>query len=576
MAENASEPRDRRLGRYELVSHLATGGMGDVHLARMAGPAGFQRWVVVKVLLPELAPSARYRDMFLAEARLAARLAHPNVCEVLDLGEEGGTYYIVMPYLDGVPLAAVMKRPVDADAAWYRRLVVGVIAQACEGLHHAHQLAHDDGASLGVVHRDVSPSNVMVLRDGVVKVLDFGIAKSRASEQVTEKDVIKGKPAYMAPEQLAGGSIDRRADVFCVGILLWEALAQRPLFQRASSIMSARAVLEDEAPGLAADGVSPALAAVVAKALAKEPYRRQATADALRAELVAAFASDGEAVMTAAEIAAAVTGHWADRLRPPPGASPGATAGTAPSSAVSGEAATLAVTPRTVSARRGAGTEAAGSQAATMEVARGGEDARTTVTARRVGVRAVVLAGVVAAAAGGIAVYALGSRGSRGDAGTGVGTDAAAVARIDVSGMDAGGASGGVDAGDLGAGREVDARAGGGSTGSANAGSATAGGSATGAGSTTGAGSATAAGNAGGGSTGGGRHVKPTGLLSIDSTPWATIYVDGKRLGITPLIDRPVKAGAHTVRAVTEDGRAQERQVVIEPGAKQTPIRLHW
>ena len=456
--------------------------MGDVHLARLAGPAGFQRWVVVKVLLPELAPSPRYRDMFFAEARLAARLAHPNVCEVLDLGEERGTYYIVMPYLDGVPLAALMERPAGVDPAWYLRLITGVIAQACEGLHHAHQLAGDDGTPLGVVHRDVSPSNVMVLRDGVAKVLDFGIAKSRAGAEVTEKDIIKGKPAYMAPEQLAGGAIDRRADLFCVGILLWEALAQRSLFQRASSILSARAVLEEAPPPDGLGGAPPALAALVMKALAKEPFKRPASAEELRRELVAAMA-DGGGVMNTSEIAEAIRTHWGDRLRPAP----------APASSPS-QAETVARTTRRARSRPwlAIGVVAAGvTTAAVMLMWPAEEPLRPKAPAPPLVATPRELPPAPPPAA--------------------EPPPPLAVAPAEPPHERA-------------------------------------------------------------------RHRKPaagSGKLSVDSTPWATIYVDGKRLGITPLIDRPLAAGKHQLRAVAENGREQSMEIEIRAGAAQ-PIRLSW
>jgi serine/threonine-protein kinase len=482
--------------------------MGDVHLARLAGPAGFQRWVVVKVLLPELAPSARYRDMFLAEARLAARLSHPNVCEVLDLGEEGGTYYIVMPYLDGVPLAALMQRPPEVDDIWYRRLVTGVLAQACAGLHHAHELAGDDGASLGVVHRDVSPSNVMVLRDGVVKVVDFGIAKSRASEQVTEKDVIKGKPAYMAPEQLAGGAIDRRADVFCLGILLWEALAQRKLFERASSITSARAVLEEEAPRLEEDGLPARLAEVVARALEKQPYKRQATAEQLRKELVIAMVEAG-GVMPEGEIRAAIAEHWSERLRPPP-------------AGVDADGPTVESLAPTVKAKLGA---VPASQVATdvREAAAAGTPLVAWVLAIALSLGVVTWAVV-------LVVRDLGEpevRRPHAALPTAAPPDArgadAAPPPPDASPPTPPDAAPSPDVRDH-----------------------------------------------------GGAKKPQKGSLSVDSSPWATIYVDGKKLGITPLIGKSITAGKHRLRAVTEDGRVQERDIVIEAGASPTPIRLHW
>jgi serine/threonine-protein kinase len=494
-------PQPRSLGRYELVAHLATGGMGDVHLARMAGPAGFERWVVVKVLLPELAPSARFRDMFFHEARLAARLSHPNVCEVLDLGEDAGTYYIVMPYLDGIPFAALMDRPAALSASSHRRAVAGVIAQACDGLHHAHQMTDADGTPLGVVHRDVSPSNVMVLRDGVVKVLDFGIAKSRTSTTVTERDVIKGKPAYMSPEQLAEGAVDRRADIFCAGILLYEAVTGRRLYARDGAIATARAVLEDPVP-TAADlpDVPAPLADVIARALAKQPYQRFATAEQLKRELVGAMSADG-GPMDPAELADLVTTHWSDALRPPP---------------------SIDVRPAAPSVTQTA------SQAVTFAI----EPKRETTRWWALG----VLASAMVAAA--IAVAWIASRDpdpvvlpAAPLTGSSTGSVAAPVEVppvVDPAIGSGAGASEPID-------RPRDRRSR----------------------------DRTVV-----------RDERP-GFVSIDSDPWATIYIDGQRIGVTPVIGREVKSGKRQIRAVLEDGRDKRVTVDVTPGS-QNPVRLRW
>ena len=206
------------IGRYQVIAPLATGGMGELFVARRAGAGGFARLVVLKRLRVELGATAGYRAMFFDEARLAARLTHPNVCEVTDLEDVGDEHYLVMPYLEGVALNAVVgagagATPADAAEA---RIVAGLLVQACDGLDHAHELTDDAGAPLGVVHRDVSPGNVFVTADGVVKLLDFGVAKANDASTTTDQGVVKGKLAYMAPEQLAGGAIDRRADLFAL------------------------------------------------------------------------------------------------------------------------------------------------------------------------------------------------------------------------------------------------------------------------------------------------------------------------------------------------------------------------
>ncbi|MBZ0238972.1 MAG: serine/threonine protein kinase, partial [Deltaproteobacteria bacterium] len=254
------------IGRYEVVAPLATGGMGELFLARRSGAEGFARLVVLKRLRPELGATATYRDMFFDEARLAARLTHPNVCEVYDLEEHGDHHFLAMPYLEGVPATALLSPPSPLSVE-HVRLVAGILVQVCDGLHHAHELCGDDGAPLGVVHRDVSPGNVFVTTDGVVKLLDFGVAKVRGAKAVTEQGVVKGKLAYMAPEQLADGFVDRRADIFCVGILGWEGLTGRPLFAKASASLTAAAVLDGDIPRLGAAVAGAGDGAVVPEAL---------------------------------------------------------------------------------------------------------------------------------------------------------------------------------------------------------------------------------------------------------------------------------------------------------------------
>src|SRR5512139_3456388 len=166
----------RKFGKYTLVAKLAEGGMAEIFLARLGGVAGFEKLVCIKRILPSYAQDEEFVSMFLGEAKIAARISHPNVCQVFELGVLEGQYYIAMEYLEGVPVSAFRRRDrylVPPDP----RLVVGIALQACEGLHHAHQLKGPDGQFLGVVHRDISPQNLFITADGIVKVLDFGIAK---------------------------------------------------------------------------------------------------------------------------------------------------------------------------------------------------------------------------------------------------------------------------------------------------------------------------------------------------------------------------------------------------------------
>ena len=302
------------MGRYELIGLLATGGMAEIHLARLAGEAGFEKIVVVKRLLPELVASKALVGMFLDEGKLVARFDHPNICEVHELGREGAEYFLVMPYLDGVAATELIAQPRDPDRVAQLRVATGVIAQACVGLHHAHELRDADGTPVGLVHRDVSPSNLFVTTKGVAKVLDFGIAKVRGATE-TEVGTVKGKTQYMAPEQLLGDALDRRADVFALGIVLYELATHQRLFKRASDYLAARAILEEPIPR--ADEADPAiphaLADVIAKALSRAPAERFATAHELAAALDAAMQPHG-GVATAPQIAQALAEHHAEEL----------------------------------------------------------------------------------------------------------------------------------------------------------------------------------------------------------------------------------------------------------------------
>jgi len=274
------EAAPARLGRYELVARLATGGMGEIFLARLEGAAGFEKLFVVKRILPHLAGDARFRSMLIAEARIASVMSHANLCQVYELGETDGQLYIVMEYLEGVTALPLLHRRSKEHRPLALGFVAGVIQQAIDGLHYAHELKDRSGAYLGVVHRDVTPSNIFLTEAGLVKILDFGIAKVKDASPQTESGAVKGKYAYMAPEQLRGQAVDRRADVFALGIVLFEMLALRRLFQRKTDYLTFRAVMEQPVPDVRryrAD-CPPALALAVARALDRDPANRFATA----------------------------------------------------------------------------------------------------------------------------------------------------------------------------------------------------------------------------------------------------------------------------------------------------------
>jgi eukaryotic-like serine/threonine-protein kinase len=210
-----------QLGRYELLTPIAQGGMAAVWAARQSGSHGFQKTVALKTMLPALSDSAQFEQMFLAESRNAMRVHHPNVVEILDLGEEDGLVYLVMEWVDGESLSTLIKASEKRGAALPLRLGIHVCLRACLGLHAAHEVTDEDDRPLGLVHRDVSPQNIMVTYDGHVKVVDFGVAKSHVEASATLTGQFKGKVPYMSPEQATADRVDRRSDVFSMGILLY-------------------------------------------------------------------------------------------------------------------------------------------------------------------------------------------------------------------------------------------------------------------------------------------------------------------------------------------------------------------
>jgi len=279
-----------RFGKYSLVARLATGGMAEIFLARLQGAAGFEKLVCIKRILPHLARDKQFVAMFLDEARIAARITHPNVCQVFELGEIEGSYYIAMEYLEGVPLSCFRRHdyygPMPAP-----RLVAGIAVQACEGLHHAHQLKISDGRPMDLVHRDVSPQNLFVTTDGIVKVLDFGIAKIQDATSRTSTGAVKGTYAYMAPEQLRGERVDRRIDVFALGIAMWETLTRRHLFKRDTEFLTFQAITGDPIADVCAlrPDVPAALSSVIMTALSRDRDERFPTARMLGEAIAAAI-----------------------------------------------------------------------------------------------------------------------------------------------------------------------------------------------------------------------------------------------------------------------------------------------
>ncbi|PKN31616.1 MAG: serine/threonine protein kinase, partial [Deltaproteobacteria bacterium HGW-Deltaproteobacteria-20] len=220
------------LDRYELIAELASGGMAKVYLARLGGLAGFQRLFAIKHLHPYLHSDNQFVQMFLDEARLAAGIHHPNVVPILEVGASDAGYYLVMEYVEGDTLASLLARASSVShPAMPFGISIRIMLDTLEGLEAAHGLTDDYGKRLGLVHRDVSPQNILVGLDGTARITDFGVARAASRLHATKVGQLKGKLAYMAPEQARGGEVDARTDVFAAGIVLWEALTMRRLFR---------------------------------------------------------------------------------------------------------------------------------------------------------------------------------------------------------------------------------------------------------------------------------------------------------------------------------------------------------
>ncbi|NVB82717.1 MAG: protein kinase [Kofleriaceae bacterium] len=273
----------KRLGKYEILALLALGGTAEIYLARIGGTAGFEKYVVVKCLHDHLADDPDFVKMFLDEARLAAVLDHSNIVQTFELGEYENRYYMVMEFLAGLSLAMVVRRAQERLQGGYIPvpLVLNIAAQSCAGLHYAHERTAN-GKPLNMVHRDISPQNLVISFEGVVKVVDFGIARAELRETKTKAGTIKGKFAYMSPEQCVANAVDRRTDVFALGVIVHELLTGRRLFKRNSPYETYQAVLECnvEPPSKLNNQLDPALDEIVMKAVQKDKDKRYPTAEA--------------------------------------------------------------------------------------------------------------------------------------------------------------------------------------------------------------------------------------------------------------------------------------------------------
>ncbi|MDF2697191.1 MAG: serine/threonine protein kinase, partial [Labilithrix sp.] len=284
---NGSSPTS--VERYELLGEVATGGMATVYFGRQRGALGFARTVAIKSMHPQLAKDPSFRAMFIDEAHLTARIRHPNVVPTLDIVESETKLLIVMEYVEGVALSALLKTAVGRGMKLPVAVVSAIVRDLLEGLHAAHELTDEVGAPLGVVHRDVSPQNILVGVDGIARVVDFGVAKATGRSYKTQTGEIRGKVGYMAPEQMFGEAVDRRTDVYATGVVLWEALAGERLFNAPTDAALVLLVTQGKTtpPSLSrGERLPDGLDALVTRALSQEPAGRYDTAAEMSRQLV--------------------------------------------------------------------------------------------------------------------------------------------------------------------------------------------------------------------------------------------------------------------------------------------------
>jgi len=570
-------PLNHKFGRYELLTLLARGGMAEVYLARMTGVGGFERQLVIKRILPHLTGDPEFVEMFMNEGRIAARLAHPNVCHVYELGEVSGDLFLAMEYLEGLSWGELSPL-IPRDGRFELRCAAGVIGQVCEGLRYAHELRDAGGTPTPVVHRDVSPQNLFVTTDGVSKLLDFGVSKVLTEGSRTRTGIWKGKLPYMAPEQIRGKPVDPRADVFAMGIVLWEALAGDRLFRRDSDYQIWRAVTEEDIPAVTSirPGLPPRIDAVLGRALERDRDKRYPTirafatdlrevADYLGGPLDQAALADAvralgaEALAVRAQQVSHALGHPIKEAKPPVLE---ARAGAPQAIEVVPPSPTGSVQLRDGSVRLGrrhrsrwwialAGLVMAGGGVATaLWTSAPGQP--SVATGERAGDAAIAVVAVVT---------------DRGDAAV---ADAGAPASTDLGSAAVGDAGSAGEALASGAGEPGDDA---GVAGAAIADAAI-------------ASEPRPVGDAGGKRPS--RHRVATrkpaedavaaepGQYSVDSKPYATIFIDGKSFGDTPLFKVPLLPGKHKIRAVRKDGQVLRYTVTIEPGKLTSSGTLGW
>jgi hypothetical protein len=301
------DTRERRLGRYTLHGEIASGGMATVYFGRLSGQGGFSRIVAIKCMHRHLADDPEFRAMFLDEGRLAARIRHPNVVSTIDIGESDEGMYLVMEYVTGESLASLLRACSRSGERIPVSIAVRIVIDTLYGLHAAHVATDDAGQPLSIVHRDVSPQNILVATDGHARVLDFGIAKAAGRSHTTRDGQLKGKFRYMAPEQIRDAPVSARTDVYASSVVLWELLTGQMLFKGSNDAAIVAKVLEGVVapPSKLVGSLPPELDAVVLRGLAREPDDRFPSAEAM------AEALEGLSHSTTARQVGAWVGHVA-------------------------------------------------------------------------------------------------------------------------------------------------------------------------------------------------------------------------------------------------------------------------
>ncbi|MEZ4270005.1 MAG: protein kinase [Myxococcota bacterium] len=271
----------RRLGKYLLINQIASGGMGQIYYGKIAGIEGFEREVAIKKMLPHMSEDPNFIEMLINEAKLTVLLNHPNIVQVYDLAKDGNEYYIAMEYVPGINGGTLLDACRRANTLMPWETAVHITMQILRGLAYAHNLRSEDGESMGILHRDITPQNVLITHNGIVKITDFGIAKARSEISTTSPGMIKGKLGYITPEQISGKIPDQRIDIFCAGIFLWESLMCKRLFKGETEIDTFRMIVDAKIPRLSdvRDDVPAKIETVLRRALAKERTERFSTAD---------------------------------------------------------------------------------------------------------------------------------------------------------------------------------------------------------------------------------------------------------------------------------------------------------